>query len=248
MYVRLNMFITIIDRLQCVRLLYAVSLLMFTLRLPAQENVVTTLLPMKLDPLQVEVFTYVGGGSTQNGSLWTANNFVFGGDKDVYGTYLDVGLGGELYKSRFNYIRIRATIGYKREKYAYNKSISDNSGVYSDWFSTDVNAIASFLGVGLKSNIFMGSKIKNKDNFTYEGLYSDCFNKMALCGYISWNLRLTRLKMEARVGFFFKPQFSPERISYHNMEKTYVNGFYFEVRAYYRIFTTGRFFDAPGSF
>lgn len=245
MYVRLNIFTTIIDRQQCMRLLYAVSLLIFTLRLPAQENVVKTLLPMNLNPLQMEVFTYVGG-STQNGYLsssylHTANS---GGYRDLYGTYLDVGIGGELYKSQFDLIRIRATIGYKREKYAYNKSLSDNSGVYSDWLSTEVSAIAAYVGVGFKSNIFMGSKIKNKDNFTYEGLYSDCFNKMALCGYICTSFRFTRFRMEARVGNFLKPQFSPKKISYYNMTKTSVDGFYFEVRAYYRIFTTGRIFDA----
>ena len=248
MYVRLNMCTTVIDRHQCIRLLYAVSLLMFTLRLPAQDNVVNTLLPMRLNPLQMEVFAYVGG-STQNGYLSnaflrTANNNASGGYRDVYGTYLDVGLGGELYKSQFDNIRIRTAIGYKREKYAYNKSLSDNSGVYSDWLSTEVSAIAAFVGVGFKSNIFMGSKIKNKDNFTYEGLYSECFNKMALCGYICTSFRFTRLKMEARVGTFFKPQFSPKKISYYNMTKTSVDGFYFEVRAYYRIFTTGRIFDA----
>lgn len=243
MHVQLNMFTTMIDRQQCIRLLYAVSLLIFTLRMSAQENVVTTLLPMKLNPLQMELFTYAGGGSTRNGNLWTANNYV--NDRDVYGTYLDMGLGGELYKSRLDYVRIRATIGYKREKYAYNKSLSDNSGVYSDWLSTDVSAIVGYLGVGLKSNIFMGSKIRNKDNFTYEGLYSECFNKAALCWYVNCCLRFTRLKVEARVGSFFKPQFSPKKISYHNMTKTYVDGTYFEVRAFYRIFTTGRIFDAP---
>lgn len=248
MYVRLNMFTTIIDRQQHIRLLYAVSLLIFTLRLPAQDNVVNTLLPMRLNPLQMEVFAYVGG-STQNGYLshsylHTANNNVSGGYRELYGTYLDVGLGGELYKSQFDNIRIRTAIGYKREKYAYNKSLSDNSGVYSDWLSTEVSAIAAFVGVGFKSNIFMGSKIKNKDNFTYEGLYSECFNKMTLCGYICTSFRFTRLKMEARVGTFFKPQFSPKKISYYNMTKTSVDGFCFEVRAYYRIFTTGRIFDA----
>lgn len=248
MYVRLNIFTTIIDRQQCIRLLYVVFLLIFTLRMSAQDNVVKTLLPMKLNPLQMEVFAYVGG-STQNGYLShsflrTANNNVSGDYRDLYGTYLDVGLGGELYKSQFDNIRIRTTIGYKREKYAYNKNLSDNSGVYSNWFSADVSAIAGYLGVGLKSNIFMGSKIKNKDNFTYEGLYSDCFNKMALCGYICTSFRFTRFRMEARVGNFLKPQFSPKKISYYNMTKTSVDGFYFEVRAYYRIFTTGRIFDA----
>lgn len=243
MYVLLNMFITIIDRRRCRRLLYVISLLIFTLRLPAQENIVTTLLPMKLNPLQMELFAYAGGGSMRNTSLWTANNYVNG--RDVYGTYLDMGLGGELYKSQFDYIRIRTTIGYKREKYAYNKSLSDNSGVYSNWLSADVSVIVlNYLGVGLKSNIFMGSKIRNKDNFTYEGLYSECFNEAALCLYGSYSLSLPRFKVEARVGGFIEPQFSPEKISYHNMTKTIVEGTYIEIRAFYRIFTTGRIFDA----
>lgn len=248
MYELLNMSIITIDRRRCacMRLAFTISLLVIALNVSAQENVVKMLSPMKLNPLQMELFAYAGGGSMRNANLWTANNHV--NSRDMYGTYLDMGLGGEFYKSRFDYIRIRNTIGYKREKYVYSKTLSDNSGIYTDWLSIDVSAIIGFLGIGLKSNIFMGSNIKNKDNFTYEGLYSECFNKAAFCWYLSWSLRFTRFKMEARVGTFLKPQFSPEKISYHNMTKTYVKSHYFEVRVYYRIFTTGRFFDAPSFF
>lgn len=246
---QLNMSIITIDRCRyvCMRLAYTISLLVFALNVSAQEDAVKMLSPVKLNPLQMELFAYAGGGSTHNGNLWTANNYV--NDRDLYGTYLDMGLGGEFYQSQFEDIRIRTTIGYKREKYAYSKTLADNSGIYTNWLSTDVGFIITPLfGAGLMSNIFMGSKIRNNDNFTYEGLYGECFNKTALCWYVNFSLRFTRFKVDARVGSFFKPQFSPEKISYYNMTKTHVDGTYFEVRAFYRIFTTGRIYDAPSFF
>ena len=92
------------------------------------------------------------------------------------------------------------------------------------------------------------TKIKNNDHFSYEGLYSDCFNHISFCYYVGFNVRFTRLKLEARIGSYLVPQFSPEKISYHNMTKTHVDGSYFEIRVYYRIFTTGKVHSSPYMF
>ena len=211
----------------------------------AQENNVRPISQTVLNPLQADLFLYASWGTSKNGNLWTATNNVRNKDMDVYGTYLDAGFEVELFKQKLNAIRLGASLGYKYEVYAYNKSLSNNSGVYSHWLTADLDFNISYFNVGVKSDIFLSSNIKNNDHFSYEGLYSDCFNRMSLCYYVGANIRFTRLKLEARIGSFLKPQFSPEKISYHNMNKTYVNGLYFEIRAFYRIFTTGKVHSAP---
>jgi hypothetical protein len=214
-------------------------------QLSAQEKVVPPLSQTVLNPLQTDLFVSVSGGTIKNGNLWTATNNTRNKDKDVYGTFLDLGLNAEFYKQKLDGIRLGISLGYKYEVYAYDKSLSGNSGVYSNWLTADLDICFSYLNAGIKSDIFLSSKIKNNDHYSYEGLYSDCFNRMSFCYYVGANIRFTRLKLEARIGSYLKPQFSPEKISYHNMEKTHVNGDYFEIRAYYRIFTTGKVHNSP---
>ena len=193
-----------------------------------------------------DIFVYAAGGTSKNGNLWTATNYI--NDKDVYGTFVDLGLKAEFYKQKLNGIRLGTSFGYKYQVYAYDKSLSGNSGVYSHWLTADLDFCLSYFNAGFKSDIFLSSKIKNNDHFSYEGLYSDCFNHISFCYYVGLNVRFTRLKLEARIGSYLVPQFSPEKISYHNMTKTHVDGSYFEIRVYYRIFTTGKVHSSPYMF
>lgn len=245
MYVQSNMFIIMI------KIAFPIALIWMFLtpcNMMAQENNVCPLTQTVPNPLQAEIFLYVSWGTSKNGNLWTATNNVNNKDIDVYGTYFDAGLEAELFKQKLNTIRLGASLGYKYEVYAYNKSLFNNSGVYSHWLSADLDFNFCYLNVGVKSDIFLTSKIKNNDHFSYEGLYNDCFNRMSLCYYVGLNIRSTCLKFEARMGLYLEPQFSPEKISYHNMNKTHVDGLYLEIRAFYRIFTTGKVHSAPYMF
>lgn len=151
----------------------------------------------------------------------------------------------EFYKTKQDKLRLGGYFGYKYEVYGYNKGFSDNSGVYSHWLSADMNVSYANFGAGIRSDIFLTSKIKNNDHFTYEGLYSECFNPITLCFYGSLNLRFTNFKLEARLGSYLIPQFNPDKISYYNLKATHVEGLYFELKLHYRIFTTGKVHKAP---
>ncbi len=245
MCVQLNMF-TINTNLFRILTVFTIWLAMGAHKLSAQESVVTPLSQSTLNPLQADIFVYAAGGTSKNGNLWTATNYI--NDKDVYGTFVDLGLKAELYKQKLNGIRLGTSFGYKYQVYAYDKSLSGNSGVYSHWLTADLDFCLSYFNAGFKSDIFLSSKIKNNDHFSYEGLYSDCFNHISFCYYVGLNVRFTRLKLEARIGSYLVPQFSPEKISYHNMTKTHVDGSYFEIRVYYRIFTTGKVHSSPYMF
>lgn len=245
MCVQLNMF-TINTNLFRILTVFTIWLAMGAHKLLAQESVVTPLSQSTLNPLQADIFVYAAGGTSKNGNLWTATNYI--NDKDVYGTFVDLGLKAEFYKQKLNGIRLGTSFGYKYQVYAYDKSLSGNSGVYSHWLTADLDFCLSYFNAGFKSDIFLSSKIKNNDHFSYEGLYSDCFNHISFCYYVGFNVRFTRLKLEARIGSYLVPQFSPEKISYHNMTKTHVDGSYFEIRVYYRIFTTGKVHSSPYMF
>ncbi len=245
MCVQLNMF-TINTNLFRILTVFTIWLAMGAHKLSAQESVVTPLSQSTLNPIQADIFVYAAGGTSKNGNLWTATNYI--NDKDVYGTFVDLGLKAELYKQKLNGIRLGTSFGYKYQVYAYDKSLSGNSGVYSHWLTADLDFCLSYFNAGFKSDIFLSSKIKNNDHFSYEGLYSDCFNHISFCYYVGLNVRFTRLKLEARIGSYLVPQFSPEKISYHNMTKTHVDGSYFEIRVYYRIFTTGKVHSSPYMF
>ena len=245
MCVQLNMF-TINTNLFRILTVFTIWLAMGAHKLSAQESVVTPLSQSTLNPIQADIFVYAAGGTSKNGNLWTATNYI--NDKDVYGTFVDLGLKAELYKQKLNGIRLGTSFGYKYQVYAYDKSLSGNSGVYSHWLTADLDFCLSYFNAGFKSDIFLSSKIKNNDHFSYEGLYSDCFNHISFCYYVGLNVRFTRLKLEARIGSYLVPQFSPEKISYHNMTKTHVDGSFFEIRVYYRIFTTGKVHSSPYMF
>lgn len=213
--------------------------------LMAQEMEVQPLCKSSLNPIQSDIFVCLSGGRSKHGNLWTANNNVNNEDYQMNGTFFDVGIGAEIYKTKQDKLRLGGLVGYKYEVYGYDKNLFNNSGIYSHWLTADLNLAYSNFGAGIKSDIFLDSKIRNNDHFTYEGLYSKCFNQTTFCYYCSFNLRFTNFKFEARIGSYLKPQFNPDKISYHNLNKTHVDGLYWELKLYYRIFTSGKVYKSP---
>lgn len=211
----------------------------------AQESHIKPFSQSFINPVQAEVFAYLSGGNNSLSNLWTANNNINTSDFNLLGTRLESGIGAELYKSKFKLLHIGGYLGYKNIMYSYEKDSFNNSGLYSHWLAMDLNVGLSYLGFGVKSDVFLGSKIKNDNHFSYEGLYPDCFNPIALSLYISIYYRFTRLKCEVRFGMNLTPELDPMKLSYYNMSKTYVDGEYLEFKLSYRIFTSGKVHDAP---
>ena len=210
----------------------------------AQQEMVHQLRSSTKKLLQTDVFAYAGGGMINNGNLWLANNNTNAADKDLHGTYLDAGLQTEFFLSGRESLRLNTALGYKHEVYAYDKRLG-STGVHTHWLSADLNMTLSYFGAGIRSDIFLNSTIKNNDHFSYEGLYGKCFNPASLCYYASFNIRFTRMKLEARLGSYIKPQLNPDKIAYYNLHKSYVEGLYFEARLQYRLFTTGKVYQSP---
>jgi len=209
--------------------------------LMAQDGHVEPIRQTRLSAVQTDLSAYMSGGFSKCANLWTANNFAMS-DKKLQTTFLDVGAAVEVYNTKFKWVRFNGSLGYKYQVYSYK--MGTNSGVYTHWLTLDANTTFKifYMGfaAGVKSDIYLNSRIKNNDHFTYEGLYGGCFNDATFCCYGGFFLQYTRFKAEVRCGGYIVPQLNPQRISYYNMNKTYVDGLYFEVRVLYRIFTTGK--------
>ncbi len=214
-------------------------------RLHAQE-VVRPMTETQIKPILTNVFVYAAGSRVEHGNMWTANNTVFD-KKYLYGKYMDLGAGVELYRAG-GFLQYNGSLGYKYQFYDYNKGLFGAAGVDSHWLSADVKVESMYFGAGIKSDVYLGSKIKNRDNFSFNGIYPDSFNPMSLCWYAALHFRFTRLKFEARLGSYIVPPLSPQKISYYNITKTHIEALYFEMRLSCRIFTSGEPLHAPSMF
>lgn len=157
-------------------------------------------------------------------------------------TYTDIGLCG--YYNVSDNIGVDVSMGYKRSRYAYNTGLSGN-GIYAHWLTFDMNVPILYFTAGICSDVFLGSRLKNNDNFTGEGLNKDCFNKITFCYYIGAFFRTTRLKVEIRAGVHKISHENADKIAYYNMMGNYVQNEYLDIRLSYRIYSSGNRLKSP---
>lgn len=193
-----------------------------------------------LRPLLVDVWLYGAGSYKSHSNLWTANNYS-SESNHLYDTFTDIGVEADFHRGGL--LRFGGSMGYKFERYAYDPGLFSSEGVFSHWLSTSLNVNYWFFGGGLLADIYLGSRIKNSDNFSYEGLYGDCFNRFSYGCYGSYFVMFMRIKVEGRMGYYFKTQFNQDKIAHYNLHKSYVNGLFWEVKLSYRLFTSGRHYN-----
>ncbi len=209
-------------------------------RLNAQNVEILPVNPSILSLMQTDVSVYASGGRVDQFLFRTANDNL----KNLYCRSIGTGMSAEIYPSIANSLRVGCSIGYKNAKYASKKDLLTNAGVASHWVSTNIYAKCSYIGIGLESDAFLHSSIVSNNAYSYEGIYPNCFNKATLSLYANFNLSFTKISLEFRGVFDFVPPISPDKVSYHNLRRTSVQGIYWEMRLIYRIFTTGDVTDA----
>lgn len=200
------------------------------------------------NPCFFDVYTYAATGTVEHPNLWTSTQNTYTQLGKIYGKFFDVGITGELYfterESLFTPFswkpRIRASVGYKYERYAHDNGFFGNSGIHTHWLASDLNLSVLFFCAGIKSDIFLASHSKDKFLGEYAGLNKECFNPMSLCWYFGLCTRLSFLSLELRIGSYVTPQIDPNAIAYYNLGKTHVDGNYWEARASFLLFTTKR--------
>ncbi len=241
MYAQLNTY-TITIKKKAVQIILAL-IFNFAFSLPAfsqsDEGIVHPLEPIQIRNTKIDLFVYGGGSITkQRVRTANANAFTVHNDPTLYNTHLDFGLSADFF--RFDLVRLCISLGYIHEKYSKNKKLTDNTGITAQWLTADLNLSSSYLSMGVNTALFLNSKTRNDDHFSYNGIYSSCFNPMTFSVYIGAIYRFSGLKLEARGGIFFPPQINPNKIAYYNFSKTSIERFYYEFRISFRLFSTAR--------
>lgn len=190
---------------------------------------------------RTDIYAYGAWTGYKNANLWTANNNTGKHHTEHYLNFIDIGFGVNLYKDR-GFI-FEGNIAYTHGELSYSRQLFPKTYVGSHWLTLDSNISHLFLldGMfygGIKSSVFMSSMTKNNDNFSIEGIYSDCFNLLTFFPYFGMRLRFQYIKLEARIGGQVVPYLNTNKIAYHNMHKTYVKGLYFEARLGVKLFST----------
>lgn len=195
----------------------------------------------KLKLWRTDVYAFGTWSGYKDGSLWTANNNIGNGSSDCYINFIELGAGVDLYKDRG--FLLEGNIGYSYGSLAYSRELFPSSNVRTHWITFDANISHTYVldGMfygGIKSSVFLGSSINNSDSYSFEGFYDDCFNRATFIPYFGFRLRFQYIKFDARIGGQVVPYLNANKIAYHNMHKTHINGLYFEIRLGVRLFST----------
>lgn len=196
--------------------------------------------------IQYDISTYASRGYDDEAIfLDVINNNLY--NKRMYSksTHACVGLNGFInIKNEFG---ANLAIGYTRERIAEDRGLIGSNGVYSNWLNTDIKLSLLGFSVGVCYDVFLSGVVKNNDSFSYEGFNERCFNKNSTCIYVALSMRLSRLIIETRYGFYEKPHYNANEIAYYNFVNTSVSSSYYEIRAYYRFYTSGNRKKTPFS-
>lgn len=233
------------------RILGLAVVVLLSVPIGAQETTVQPLKKSAASGIVTELFGYVSGGPSFSNSLTTAtsNNYVYSAKKRMDGGYVNLGAAMTLSNTACKWFRFNTAVGYKYEIYSFQNFFKASSGVYSHWLTVDVAPSFGWWGlslfgvggvVGLKTDIHLTSAMRNNDHFSYEGLYNDCFNPADLCLYGGISYQVSSVKVELCYGGYLIPGTNAMKIAYYNLTKPSSNSFYFELKFYYRIFSTGK--------
>lgn len=197
-----------------------------------------TIPPLKATETHFPLYNlYVFGGSSymKQEKLWTANNT----SRKLPMWYAHFGIGGDITITGTCKSGLGTNIGYKYSHYAYSDETKLSNRIDAHWLTHDFYIKYWLFQFGVQSNFFINSKIHNNDFFSYEGIYPDCFNPVALCVYGGIQINVNTIKLKINTGYYAISYLNYERISYYNFCNTYrpANWFY-EFQITYDIYTT----------
>lgn len=220
-------------------LVMVLSWLSFNFALAQTDVSVHPLEQSKTRFVNVDVFIY-GAGSISSNYIHTANANYYSNNANskLYNIPLNVGVSTDVFL--LNLLRFCASFGYIHERYAYEKGIANNTEIIAHWLTADLNFSLSYLSIGINTDVFLNSQIKNDNHFSYNGIFSSCFNPMTFSVYGGVIYRFAGIKVEARGGYRLIPQINPNQLAYYNFQSSSISGFYWELRLSFRCFTTGR--------
>lgn len=221
--------------------------------------VVQPLSETKKCPVTFNLWGYGMGARTKHANLWTANNPSYVSNK-LYCTYWDAGLSFDIArrprnlssasKNKFtnnelmNIVYTLHTslgLGYRYEAYAFQSSGQEKllTGIVQHRLTCEANVKYYLFTLGLTTDFLLKSVRKDQGDFSHIGLYDDCFNRTTFRWYLGIYFPVSFIELEGRVGWYIVPQLDVNKFAYHNMNTGHWDGFYWELRLAFRLFTTG---------
>lgn len=216
----------------------------------AQEkmDVIQPLEKRELMMFQNDLFFYISGSWFDETITFVAvPNNLYNKGEFVSTTSASIGLSD--YINYKGLLGANISIGYTHERIAQKIGLLGDNGINANWLNADLGIsfiwVMGGLSIGIGSDIFLGSRVVNNDNFSYEGINDRCFNSFSSYTYLAGFMRFTRLKVEGRMGTYLNPHFDTNKLAYYNFIPTYVFPIYFNIGVYYRIFTNGNRMRSP---
>lgn len=219
---------------------FVLLILLTSSSLTAQEkmDVIEPIGKTDLVRTQHDLFAYASGSVRDMAlAFMTATNGLYNKTTYPYSTLFGFGISD--YINRKGVVGLNVGLGYTHERIASDAGFFGNNGVYAHWLNFDASVSAFWFSLGMTSDVFLGSRLVNIDNFSFEGINEKCFNSISFATYLSFQLRFTNLKIEGKIGSYLVPHLDPDKLAYYNFLSTHVDSFYYSINLYYRIFTTG---------
>lgn len=225
--------ITTRPRLLPMILIMVLSWLSFNFALAQTDVSIHPLEQSKVRSANVDVFVYGAGSIASILTSYLISNNING---DLYASHINVGVSADVYYLEGS--RFCASFGYINKRYSYG---FDNTGINTHWLTAELGLSGNYGCVGAYTAVFLNSQIKNDNHFSYNGIYSSCFNPITFGVFMGGAFGFSGIKIEARMGYSLLPDINPNQFAYYNFQSLSIPiGFYWELRLSCRCFSTGR--------
>ena len=151
-----------------------------------------------------------------------------------------IGVGAEASIKCLKWFEVVLEVGYKFESFSSERYSFKANSFNTHWITNDLHIIMwEHLLMGLKADYWLNSSYSNSINYSVAGLNADCFNRFAVATYLGACLDFSILRMSIACGVTPVSKLNADKVAYYNMTETKVGLFFWEVKLYLRIFTTG---------
>ena len=234
MFGQSNIFISYIERRNML-LLFSILLML----LPAYswgQDTLSVVKPLRESDIRSHIWnvraSYISGYQP-NIELSTASDY-----SEKFGNFIAVGAEASI--MFLKWFEVGLELGYKFESFSPERYSFKANSFNTHWITNDLHILMwEHLLVGLKADYLLNTSYSNNLNYSVAGLNADCFNRLAVATYLGASLDFSILRMSIACGVTPVSKLNADKVAYYNMTETKVGLFFWEVKLYFRIFTTG---------
>ena len=191
--------------------------------------------------MSLDLFLFAEGTRYQMHGIGTAGNPYLSNPQktEVYELLGDAGVSTDFYRIGSSF-HTSVSAGLRYGNISYKDERGTGAGINAYWLNLGIEERFSWFIVGLRSDIFIKSFCRNYDNYSYLGIYPQCFSPIDIYYYFGLCSQSAKFCFELKCVFYLTPQIDPTRLAYYNLTISNITGFYLEAGISYRIFTLYR--------